>query len=202
MQLRTDLGLGKFLCVLDVHPSSSSRPEACSIHEGNSPATPSSTSTAIFAALAAAARRTMLATSSITNRVEVKAAAGLPGFTTSLGLTSLSGFPATDAIAAEEAMFHRGAALPKLHASSLEVLCASGLRTLAQTSKDWAAMSQDTYAQTVFWLAGIANSGLEYIAAGGSKPALPWLEHHLCLIGTGWLLLRIDVCLLSFDLHR
>ena len=182
IQLRTELGICKFLCAPE-HRSSLNNPDDCFV-EGNPPAMPSGSAAAAFAALAAAARRTRLAVSSYTGRAEVKSTAGLPGFTALLGLTNLPGFPATNAAATEEAMFHRRAAFPKLHASSLEVLCASGFLTVAQTSKDWAAMSQDTYAQSVFWLAGIANSGLQYVAAGGCKPTIPWLEPHLRLIGT------------------
>ena len=157
---------------------------------------PSSPTTAVFAALATAARQTNPAASSFTGIVEVKATDGLPGFTSPLGMTNLPRFPASiDASDDEVPQEHKLAVLPGLHASSLEVLYVSGLLTVAQTSKEWAAVSQDTYKHSTTWLAGLTHAGLDYLAKGGLKPALPWLESHLCFIGTGcWLLLTV-ICL-------
>ena len=91
--------------------------------------------------------------------------AEMPDYADALGWHSLMGYGDSNSAAELEASQeaeckYKLAGLPKLHASSLEVLCISGLLRAAQTDKDWAAVGPDTYARCVQYLAGVGSAWL------------------------------------------
>ena len=93
---------------------------------------------------------------------------------------------ATEQEAAREAECkHKLAGLPKLHASSLEVLCISGLLKAAQTDRDWTAVRLATYARCVQFLAGLGSAWrMEHMDIGQPDvDEIPPLEFHCQIMG-------------------
>ena len=76
------------------------------------------------------------------------------------------------------------AGLPKLHASTLEVLCVSGLLTAAQTDEDWTSVELHVFVRSAQWLTAFAQA---WLIESVSQPQptvyqFPALELHIQLL--------------------
>lgn len=93
--------------------------------------------------------------------------------------------PAALPAASEEAHGWELAGLPRLHASSFEILCISGLCTAAQTDEDWQAVEHHIYMQAVLFIARFNTAWLsQCIQKDQPTPyTIPPLEAHVHLIG-------------------
>ena len=88
------------------------------------------------------------------------------------------------AAAGDSSNMHKLAGLPKLHASTLEVLCVSGLLAAAQTDEDWASVELHVFLHSAQWLTGSAQAWmLEFFTQAQPKfHQFPALESHIQLL--------------------
>ena len=113
----------------------------------------------------------------------------LPAFTAPLSPATLRQHPGC-ADAAAEAPAAAGdsinkqilAGLPKLHASTLEVLCVSGLLAAAQTDEDWASVDLHVFQHSTLWLTDFVQVWLVESSSQPQPTVLPALESHIQLL--------------------
>lgn len=96
------------------------------------------------------------------------------------------------------------AGLPRLHASSFEVICITGLCTAAQTDIDWESIKEHTYIQAVRFLAGYDTAWLLQIAHDRhhAQCEILQLEAHVHLIGKPCLLMQCIIASLHSQFAR
>ena len=111
-----------------------------------------------------------------------------PAFTAPLSPATLTQHPGCSDAAAEASVAAGDSSnkqiLPKLHASTLEVLCVSGLLTAAQTDEDWTSVELHVFVRSAQWLTAVAQAWM-IESVGRPQPIVyqfPALELHIQLL--------------------
>ena len=107
-----------------------------------------------------------------------------------LSPNSMRGYPGSTKAACRDASdeahaMYQLTGLPRLHASTMELLCISALVQLVQTGDSWAAVGQHTYGCCVLFLDGLGTAWLLKVMSGCQLEPyeLPPLLSHVTLVG-------------------